>query len=338
MMMIEPVAHGGALARAVRRHGGQRADWLDLSTGINPVPAPLPASSERLWQALPDEDLTEACLDAARRCYGVPQASALVAAPGVQALIQLLPSLRPGATAAVLSPTYGEYSHVFSTLGAGSRSVDSISALNAAGIAIIVNPNNPDGRILAPGELLAMAESQAAKGGLLVVDEAFCDLTPDLSVARHAGMRGLLVLKSFGKFFGLAGVRLGFAAGHADDVGVLASHLGPWAVSGPALAAGAHCLGDDVLVAQTAEAIRANSALQKALLAEAGLPVIADAGLFHLVDVADAAALHEGLARQHILTRIFGFNPHWLRLGLCADGTQRARLASALKACLTPAP
>jgi cobalamin biosynthetic protein CobC len=338
MKMIEPVAHGGALARAVRRHGGDKADWLDLSTGINPVAAPLPAFADRLWQALPDEDLFDACLSAARTRHGFPEHAALVAAPGVQSLIQLLPSLRPGADACVLVPTYGEYAHVFGSLGAGSRSVGSIAELAAVAVAILVNPNNPDGRAIMPERLAALAGEQAAKGGLLVVDEAFCDLTPQLSVARHAGMRGLLVLKSFGKFFGLAGVRLGFAAGHADDIAILSARLGPWAVSGPALAAGAHCLGDDAIVAQAAESIHANSAQQRTLLAEAGLPVIADAGLFHLVDVRDAAALHHGLARHHILTRVFDFNPRWLRLGLCADSKERARLASALKACFTPAP
>jgi cobalamin biosynthetic protein CobC len=335
--MIEPIAHGGALARAMQEHGGSAADWLDLSTGISPHAPTLPPFPSELWTRLPDADLFAECVDAARRAYGFPDTASMACAPGVQALIQLLPLLRPDARPAVLSPTYGEYAHVFQTFGSGCASVHSVEQLMDADIGVIVNPNNPDGRITPPGRVLRLAEAMAAKGGLLVVDEAFCDLTPDVSVASHAGMKGLLVLKSFGKFFGLAGVRLGFAAGHGDDIDLLSARLGPWAVSGPALAVGAHCLGDIGLRRRLSAAIRSSSQAQGNVLSQAGLRVAADAGLFQLVDCDDAAALHHALAQRHILTRVFGFNPRWLRLGLCDGEAQRARLASALKACLTPA-
>jgi cobalamin biosynthetic protein CobC len=329
------IAHGGAIATAILKYGGSKADWLDLSTGINPLSASLPAISAQIWQALPDTDVMEQCLIAARGFYNIKTTTPFIAAPGVQALIQLLPQLRPDGKAAILAPTYGEYDHVFQTLGGGNRSADKWENLPGDKFAIIVNPNNPDGRIITPETLLELAGIMANKNGLLIVDEAFCDLTSELSVAAHAGRQGLLVLKSFGKFFGLAGVRLGFAAGHQDDIARLEQLLGPWAVSGPALAIGAACYSNPGLRAELTAAIKHNSKAQWQILADAGLNVVADTGLFHLVEHEAAKAIHEGLARQHILTRIFAGRPHWLRLGLCGNGHERARLASALEACLS---
>jgi cobalamin biosynthesis protein CobC len=334
-MIKTPIAHGGALAAAARKYGGNKEDWLDLSTGINPVPAPLPKLNSSVWQALPDADLMENCLGAARQFYGFPRSASLVAAPGVQALIQLLPHLRPGKKAAILGPTYGEYAHVFQTLGSGCRIIKTTEEMEQETVGITVNPNNPDGRIVEPKTLVRIAETMASKGRLLIVDEAFCDLTPDISVAQHAGMRGLLVLKSFGKFFGLAGVRLGFAAGHEDDIAILERLLGPWAVSGPALAIGANCYSNVDLRSKITTQIQRNSKAQNLVLTKQGFNVIADTGLFHLVEHPRAKDIYERLAHQHILTRIFTDQPIWLRLGLCKNASERARLASALRVCLS---
>ena len=334
-MVKPPIAHGGALAAAVKKYGGDKADWLDLSTGINQNHAPMPKIGSNIWQALPDSDLMENCLIAARRFYGFSLSAALVAAPGVQALIQLLPHLRHGAKAAILGPTYGEYAHVFQTLGSGSRVINSLDDLGDETIVIIVNPNNPDGRTTDKNTLFKLAEALASKNGLLIIDEAFCDLTPELSVAGHVGMRGLLVLKSFGKFFGLAGVRLGFAAGHADDIAMLQSYLGPWAVSGPALVIGAACYSDEHLRTKISISIQRNSSAHLKIYNQCGLSVIANTGLFHLLDHPHGAELHGALAKQHILTRIFSNQPNWLRLGLCKNAAERARLALALSTCLS---
>jgi cobalamin biosynthesis protein CobC len=334
-MIKTPIAHGGALAAAARKYGGNKEDWLDLSTGINPVPAPLPKLNSSVWQALPDADLMENCLSAARQFYGFPKSASLVAAPGVQALIQLLPHLRPGKKAAILGPTYGEYAHVFQTLGSGCRIIKTTEEMEQETVGITVNPNNPDGRIVESKTLVRIAETMASKGRLLIVDEAFCDLTPELSMAQHAGMRGLLVLKSFGKFFGLAGVRLGFAAGQEDDIAILERLLGPWAVSGPALAIGTKCYSDVDLRSKITSQIQRNSKAQKAELVKQRLNVIADTGLFHLIEHPKAKEIYEHLAHQHILTRIFSDQQNWLRLGLCKNASERARLASALHVCLS---
>jgi cobalamin biosynthesis protein CobC len=324
------IAHGGALAAAMARHGGTRADWLDLSTGINPCPPNLPAIPHHAFATLPDADAMAACIAAARRFHGFGSQAALLAAPGVQALIQLLPRLRPHAPCRVLGPTYGEYVHVFQQFGVGVEETDSVAGLGAGGIAVIVNPDNPSGRIVAPERLAALAATMAEKGGLLVVDEAFCDMTPEHSIANLAGRPGLLVLKSFGKFFGLAGLRLGFAAGASDDVKLLEALLGPWAVGGPALAAGAALMADDALCARIRSRIAELAAAQCDVLDKAGLVVAADCGLFQLADVADAAALSGHLAQVRILTRIFDWQPRWIRFGLCPNDAARARLAAAL--------
>jgi cobalamin biosynthesis protein CobC len=324
------IEHGGALAAAIAEFGGRRQDWLDLSTGINPCPPPLPDVPRHVWQGLPDADLMGACLAAARRFHGFADPAALLAAPGVQALIQLLPSLRPGAEAMVLGPTYGEYAHVFHGLGQGASETDSIETLGDAGIAVVVNPNNPTGRIVPPARLGELAHLLAAKGGLLVVDEAFCDLTPQHSLAQSAGMPGLLVLKSFGKFFGLAGLRLGFAAGTPADVALLQARLGPWAVSGAALSMGAALMTDIPTRARLEAGIQEAVVAQRAVLKAAALDIIADAGLFQLVACDDARALQRHLARNHILTRAFNHSPRWLRFGLCPDAEARLRLAAAL--------
>jgi cobalamin biosynthesis protein CobC len=329
------IPHGGALAAAAKKYGGSKAEWLDLSTGINPVSTPLPKLSSHVWQALPDDDNMQSCLDAARYFYDIPANAPLIAAPGVQAIIQLLPHLRPGRKAAILGPTYGEYAHVFQTLGGGCRIISSIDDLQDEAFVIAVNPNNPDGRVLLGNMLTKLAETLATKSALLIVDEAFCDLTPELSVAKHAGMRGLLVLKSFGKFFGLAGVRLGFAAGHVDDIAILERLLGPWAVSGPALAIGTACLSDTDLRSKIISQIQRNSSAQCTLITKTGLNLMADTGLFHLIEHSGVKDIYERLAHQRILTRIFTDQPKWLRLGLCKNASERARLASALRVCLS---
>lgn len=335
MAVLQPVAHGGALAAAIQKYGGKKEDWLDLSTGINPSSAPIPIFASHQFQALPDSDAMDACVSAARGFYDISGKASVIAAAGVQALIQLLPKLRPNEKAAVLGPTYGEYAHIFQNLGHGCRIVQSLTDLTDERVVVIVNPNNPDGRLIEPDYLLELAGTLASKGGLLVVDEAFCDLMPEMSVAHHAGTPGLLVLKSFGKFFGLAGLRLGFAAGHQNDIDILKNNLGPWSVSTPALLAGTQCYSSKDLKTKTTNMILQNAKAQAGVLARAGLNPIADVGLFQLAAHSKAKSIHEQLAKQYILTRIFADHSDWLRFGLCKNQTERKRLNAALDVCLS---
>lgn len=327
--------HGGALDAAIARFGGRREAWLDLSTGINPAPPALPSLSPSLWQRLPEAELETGAIAAARFCYGAPLEAGIVAAPGTQALIAALPALLPQGPIAILEPTYSGHRTAFETAG---HAVTSIAALGdiAADVTtvVVVNPNNPDGRVQEPADLLALADRLAARGGLLVVDEAFADADPAWSVAGATGRPGLLVYRSFGKFFGLAGLRLGFALTTLALADALRGQLGAWAVSGPALAIGADWMGDAKLCAEIRESIAGQQGLLAGTLAAAGLKPVGGTGLFQTIRHPDAAALFAALCHRHILTRPFAYRRDWLRIGNVADAAEARRLGAALDAAL----
>lgn len=325
------IAHGGKLDGAVEEFGGVRGDWLDLSTGINPNAYALPELSNDVWARLPDRDLELQAMAAARSFYGVKDGAGLVAAPGTQALIQLYPHLAPPGNAVVIGPTYEEHTQALGMAGRDTRYERSMAGVNEEDmIVVVVNPNNPDGRVMPAEAMLFMADQLAQRGGLLVVDEAFTDMDMSKSVASYAGMDGLLVLKSFGKFFGLAGVRLGFAAGTVQLTQVLAAMLGPWAVSGPALTIGAAAYHDALAIA----AIRADlSAKRKAIdgvLKEADLKIVGGTDLFVLVRHFQAAFIHKRLCEHHILVRKFDYQADWLRFGLPKNEDALGRVKTAL--------
>lgn len=328
--MTAPIVHGGGISEAAARFGGAPEDWLDLSTGINPCPVALPEIDPRVWHRLPDGHLEQAARAAASRHYRTGNLLPLPV-PGTQAAIQLVPRLAGSAKrAAIFAPTYGEYARVLQAAGMVVDFVERVDDLAAAQFAVVVNPNNPTGRLFHPEEILAMAEAMASRGGLLVVDEAFGDLYPAASVAPHvADHDNLIVFRSFGKFFGLAGLRLGFAIAGAPVMESLREWLGPWAVSGPALALSAKLMDADSEA--VAKRIWERKAGLDAVLAGAGLKVIGGTGLFALVKHERAHELHEGLCGARILTRRFDYNPHWLRIGLAADEHGDRRFAEALQ-------
>ncbi|MGO4724471.1 MULTISPECIES: threonine-phosphate decarboxylase CobD [unclassified Inquilinus] len=324
------VPHGGDLAAAEARWGVPARGWLDLSTGINPVPYPIPAIDPAAWHRLPQHDRLRQLLAAARDAYGAPDTAPVVAAPGTQILIQLLPRLRPGARVAILGPTYGEHAACWAAEGADVTAVDSLDAAAAADVVVLVNPNNPDGRIVPSDRLLALADGLAARGGLLVVDEAFAEVAPQASVAAEAGRPGLLILRSFGKFFGLAGARLGFALGAVAEIDRLARLLGPWAVPGPAIEIGIAALSDRAWQGAARARLSADAAKLTATLEARGLRDRGGTDLFRLAGHPDAAGVWNRLGRAGILVRPFPDRPTLLRFGLPADAAGFERLAAAL--------
>lgn len=332
-MSAPRIAHGGGIAAAAARYGGRPEDWLDLSTGINPNPVAVPAVDVAAWHRLPDRHRQEAARVAAARYYGTPKALPLPV-PGTQSVIQLLPRLvAPGRRAAVLVPTYGEYARVLGNAGIAVDRIETLAGVTAAhGLVVVVNPNNPDGRLFSRAELLDLHARVQANGGLLVIDEAFGDMRPEQCIAPLAGeeMPGLLVFRSFGKFFGLAGLRLGFVVGEAAILDRIEDGLGPWAVSGPALTIATTLMAGDT------GAIRRDISQRKAaldaVLGAAGLAVVGGTDLFSLVEHPEAAALHEALCRRHVLVRPFDYDARWLRFGLAPDAAGDARLAAALAA------
>jgi cobalamin biosynthetic protein CobC len=255
-----------------------------------------------------------------------------VAGAGSQAFIQWLPRLRPARRVAILAPTYEEHEAAWRAGGAGVERVCDAAAVEDADVGVIVNPNNPDGRLEPSERLLAMARRMAARGALLVVDEAFMDfLGPAHSLAPWAGERGILVLRSFGKTYGLPGLRLGFALADPDLAARLRAALGPWSVSGPALAVGAVALSDRLWLRERAAQIEEDAARLDALLAVAGFEPVGGACLFRLVRHPRADRWYDRLARRGILTRAFGERPDWLRFGLPATAAAWDRLTQALE-------
>ncbi len=328
--MSNAIVHGGGITAAAALYGGQVEDWLDLSTGINPCPPEVPVIEARAWNRLPDRYLVERAQGAAARYYG-SKAVMPLAVPGTQSVIQLLPRLLPPAAAvAILSPTYGEYARAFTLAG---HPVDSIRTLDEIGpqhrLVVVVNPNNPDGRVHSVETLLDLAGRMAARGGFLVVDEAFGDGEATGSLVGEAGARdGLIVFRSFGKFFGMAGVRLGFVIAKPDLLSRFEGWLGPWAVSGPALSVAASLLDADPEPLRKTIAARKRGLLD--VLSGAGLTVRGGASLFALVEDTAAGRLHDHLCRAHILVRKFDYDPKWLRVGLAPDEAGDRRLAVAL--------
>ena len=253
--------------------------------------------------------------------------------PGTQSFIQILPSLAPsGRPVAVLSPTYGEYAHCFRRAGFAVEAIGDVGGLrDDHGALVVVNPNNPTGGVFRRAELVALSERMRGQGGHLHVDEAFGDGTGELTVAAHAAVTGgVTVSRSFGKFFGLAGLRLGFVFATEKTLAAIAAGLGPWPVSGPALFIAGHLLRRD----NTAFAgrIRARARALEGVLGEAGLDVIGGTDLFKLVRHPRARYLFDHLARSHILVRRFDYAGDWLRIGLTPDEEGDGRLARALAA------
>lgn len=316
--------HGGNLDLAKQRFGGRAEDWIDLSTGINRLPYPVGEIDAHHWQALPSRSEIDALHQAARHAYGT--SAPIVATGGAQAAIQLLPQLALCGRARILAPTYNEYAHVLSAAGWEIEEVRALDALAGANLAIVVNPNNPDGRRYSPKDLLALLPGV----GHLVIDESFADAVPELSLASEAGQRGLLILRSFGKFYGLAGLRLGFAIGHADDIGKLAAASGPWPISGAAIAIGCRALRDDAWAKATSARLARDCDRLDEMAQRQGWRLVGGAPLFRLYETPDALAAQEKLAQGQIWSRAFAQNPAWLRIGLPGVEAEWSRLAEVL--------
>ena len=299
--------HGGNLDAAMARHGG--GDWIDLSTGINRLPWPVPALPARAWTDLPTRADMERLAGAARSAWGAT--GAVVPLAGASQAIQLLPHLSPPGLARVLAPTYNEHAAALALAGWRVEEVARPQALAGADMAVVVNPNNPDGRHLPPAALLDLLQ----KVGTLVVDESFADPMPEMSLAGETGRGNLWVLRSFGKFYGLAGLRLGFALGPATQAGRLAALAGPWPVCGAAVEIGARALADTGWQAVTAARLAEDAARLDRL---SPWPLVGGTALFRLYDTADAAAAQEALARLRVWSRIFPWSPRLIRLGLPA--------------------
>lgn len=328
----ESPRHGGDLAAARAAFPEAPEPWIDLSTGINPDAYPLPQIGTQAWARLPQADDLHALRAAAARRYGARGAEMLAAAPGTQALIGLIPRLVPPARVAVLGPTYAEHAAAWRRAGHEVREVRALAEAAGAHVVVLVNPDNPTGRIVAADELRRLADTLHRRGGLLLVDEAFADFGPRATSLVPDLPPEAIVLRSFGKAYGLAGLRLGFAVADESTARSLRAALGPWPVSGPAIAIATQALDDAGWLARSRAALEAGCRRLDALLAQAGCAPLGGTALFRLVAHADAQRIAAALGSRGILVRRFEDEPTWLRFGLPGGDSAWQRLEAALLA------
>jgi len=324
------IEHGGDLTAARRLFPGAPEPFIDLSTGINPYPYPTPPLPADLFARLPEPTKLARLADIAAQAYGAPSPAHVVAAPATQILMSLAAALVTPGRAAVLGPTYGEHERVAAVSGFRVEEIGEVARLRDADLAVVVNPNNPDGRIVAREDLLALARELPPRS-LLVIDEAFMEVGPrETSLAGDTGVGKIMVLRSFGKFFGLAGVRLGFALAEPAIAERLAAWLGPWPVSAAAIAIGSAALADRRWMETMRGRLVEAAARLDRLLCGAGLAVIAGTPLFRLVHSPAAGDAFRHLGRAGILVRRFSQHATRLRFGLPASETDWQRLEAAL--------
>ncbi|MDP2430766.1 MAG: threonine-phosphate decarboxylase CobD [Pseudomonadota bacterium] len=304
--------HGGKLREASSQYGIPLADWLDLSTGINPNGWPVPAIPAATWARLPEDD--DGLSEAARAYYG---ARHTLAVAGSQAAIQALPRLRPPCRVGVVAPGYAEHAHAWAKAGHTLIPIGrDAPPPNDLDVLVLIHPNNPTGQTYTQETLLAWHTQLAARGGWLVIDEAFMDCTPEFSLAAHAHLPGLIVLRSLGKFFGLAGARVGFVLAEAALLERLRDLLGPWALNGPARHIASLALRDAAWQAAARPKLIAAGRRLADLLTHHGLPPGGGCALFQWLEVDGPATgtprageIHAALARRGILTRLFEAHP-----------------------------
>lgn len=327
-----PLSHGGDLDAARKLFPGAPEPFLDLSTGINPNPYPVPELPADVYARLPQPEALARLAKIAAETYGAPSPAHVVVAPGSQILVAQTAFLLARGRASVLAPTYAEHGRAAELAGHNVVEAADVGELTEARIAIVVNPNNPDGRIVAKDALLVLSDRLRRRGGLLLVDEAFMEVGPaEASLCEYVEQGNIVVLRSFGKFYGLAGLRLSFAIAPPEIATRIAAALGPWPVSGAALAIGAEALTDAVWREKTRAALAEAALKLDACLVRAGLEVIGGTSLFRLVRAKEAAQLFQSLGEAGILVRRFAEHPSWLRFGLPGSEDAWERLAAALK-------
>jgi cobalamin biosynthetic protein CobC len=332
-LVIAGESHGGDLSAARQKFPRAPEPWLDLSTGVNPYRYPFSPPPAESWTCLPDFAALAALERSAAAAYRASAHANVVAAPGTQAIINWLPHLFPARRVAILGFTYFDHFAAWRAAGAATTIVEDLAEFEDKDVGVIVNPNNPDGRIVPLEELRALAEDFRQRGKLLIIDEAFVDFCgPGVSLAPHLPPSGALILRSFGKVFGLPGLRLGFALAPAGMAAKLRAALGCWPVSGAAIAIGLEALSDSSWLRVMREKLSAGASELDAILQAAGFELRGAAPLFRLAAAPDAQQRFEALAKAGVWVRRFDARPNWLRFAIPGSAMDQKRLRLALGA------
>lgn len=321
--------HGGHLLDAAKKYNIAKEKWIDLSTGINPNGWPIPTIPSECWQRLPET--ADGLVEAAKNYY---QCQSILPVAGSQAAIQSLPLLRKKSKVGVLAPAYAE--HAYSWEKAGHIVVeleeDNIdSYLAELDVLIVINPNNPSAQHFRKPQLLNWYQQLHQHGGWLIVDEAFLDTNPEQSLSSHPVTEGLIILRSIGKFFGLAGIRCGFVIATEQILKELNEMLGPWTVSHPSRYIATAALLDKDWHSKTKVELNTQAARLAVLLNNQGLSITAQTDLFIWIKISEAQTIHQALAEKGILTRLF-IHPLSLRFGLPKNEFEWRSLEQGLKA------
>lgn len=315
-MSSAPRDHGGGIDAAISIFGGARSDWIDLSTGINPVSYPFSDIPTPVWHDLPDSKAMQGLFAAARAFWDAPKETEIVAASGVSQIIAAIPLLSAAGKVSIMKPTYNEHEAAFKA--------QNWTVSGSGSAAVFVHPNNPDGRLFTPEDLpLDTAD-------LIIIDESFCDTCPDQSLIAMANQENVIVLKGLGKFWGLGGLRLGFAIGMPNLIEKLKDLLGPWPVSGPAIQIGTEALSDRDWAESMLRSLDENTVKLDHLMTDTNASVIGGTSLYRLYSVKSAKDFQSHLAKHHIWSRVFPYSQTWVRLGLPSHPHDWARLEKVL--------
>lgn len=334
---VQTIQHGGNLTEAIKQYNITKENWLDLSTGISPWTYPFQPLPDRVWQELPPSG--SELLASAAKFYDVKQNS-ITATPGSQIAIRLLPQLFEPSKVAI--PTLGYKEHAASWQMANHQTLhyhDATELLelintNRVEHVVVINPNNPNGEKL---NLRTLDRIILKISGICIIDEAFIDYYDDdfdegddstsissaTKVLSDFEYDNLIILRSVGKFFGLAGIRLGFCIGFHPSLQTLNALLQPWSISHASQYIGIQALQDKQWQQQQRVKIKQHQnafqmALNDLLNQHLEQHTSAEAGLFTTVFADDTALnkLHHQLAKQGILTRLDNDQQSWLRFGL----------------------
>jgi cobalamin biosynthetic protein CobC len=335
--------HGGRLCAARALYPQAPAPWIDLSTGINPRPYPAPRASDAARGRLPTPEEVRALETSAARAFGVGDDDRIVATAGSEEALRLMPYALRSEAAVIAGPTYSSHAAAWRGAGVQVRAMSRTSAvappsfgddLPSRAAVTLVNPNNPDGAVTDRERLLRLHDEVMARQGHLVVDEAFADAAPEHSAAAIAGEEGatrMVVLRSFGKFYGLAGIRLGFVIAAPAIVERFRELLGDWRVSADAIAAGLAAYRDETWANGAREHLRHSARRLDEVLQDSGFNIVGGTTLFRLVRRPDASDRFDKLLRAGILARPFDHDPTLLRFGLPGEDSAWLRLADALR-------